>query len=134
MNLPIVIDTCTWIWLVSGNPRLAKSPNVFKDRPLLLSPISVWELALLVKKGRIELSQSVKQWVHKALVEPAQISLAPLIPDIAIASCHLKNYNHSDPADRIIIATALHHKTALVTGDQHIIDYGKKGHLKVIAV
>lgn len=76
---------------------------------------------MLTQKGRIQLNIPLEQWVRRALIEVSYLNLCHLIPEIAILSAVLPNYGHLDPADRIIIATAMHHKAILVTGDLKII-------------
>ncbi len=57
---------------------------------------------------------------------------ARITPDIAIDSSHLPGDLHSDPADRLIIATARHLGMPIVTGDRKIIAYAAAGHVGVI--
>jgi len=45
------------------------------------------------------------------------------IPDIAADACNLSGSFHSDPADQIIVATARHHGSELITMDQRILSY-----------
>jgi PIN domain nuclease of toxin-antitoxin system len=59
--------------------------------------------------------------------------LAPIEPAIAIDSVRLPGEFHPDPADRIIVATARFHHATLLTADQAILAYGRKGHVDVIA-
>ena len=61
------------------------------------------------------------------------IKEAPLLPEIAIASSHLPDPLHGDPADRFVIATARHHQIPIITRDGKIIDYAAHGHVNVIA-
>jgi PIN domain nuclease of toxin-antitoxin system len=98
---------------------------------LLLSVISVWELGLLESKGRVELSTPCEQWVRDALAIPG-LSVAPLTPEIALASSRLPEPFHGDPADRIIVATARALGARLVTRDSKIREYARKRHLSVL--
>jgi PIN domain nuclease of toxin-antitoxin system len=83
-----------------------------------ISMISCWEVALLVAKGRLELDRDVSLWVTQALEIP-KVKLLDLSPAIAIASTRLE-WLHDDPADRIIVATAMTHRAPLVTKDRRI--------------
>ena len=94
-----------------------------KDKDLIfISPISIWEVGMLVQKKRIELEIDCLDWVEEAL---SRVSLLTFTPRIAIQSTRLPENPHGDPADRILIATAYEHNAILVTHDQKIIDYGK---------
>lgn len=84
---------------------------------------------MLVSKGRLTLDRDVGEWVAAALALPG-IRLAPLSPEIAVASTRLPGPIHADPADRILVATARHVDAVLVTEDQRLLDYGAAGHLK----
>jgi len=73
-----------------------------------------------------------QSWFARFMGGPG-IKEAPLLPEIAIASSHLPEPLHGDPADRFIIATARHHQIPIVTRDGKIIDYAVLGHVNVIA-
>lgn len=131
----LVLDTCAWLWIAQGNSRI--SPKIqarLMKADWLVSAISIWEVSMLVAKGRLELDCSIEKWIRGALIEVPRLNLAPLLPEIAIMSCNLPEYEHADPADNIILATAMYHKAAIVTGDKRIIDYCNSGYLPVIAI
>jgi PIN domain nuclease of toxin-antitoxin system len=134
---PLLLDTHYWIWMQAGTRReLSRSvEKAIADAAaagnLLLSVISVWELGLLESKGRVELSTPCEQWVRDALAIPG-LSVAPLTPEIALASSRLPEPFHGDPADRIIVATARALGARLVTRDSKIREYARKRHLSVL--
>ncbi len=130
----ILLDPHVLIWLLQGSDRLgqrslAQIRAAAETDTLLLAAISPWEIAMLVAKGRLALDRDVGDWVAAALVLPG-IALAPLLPEIAVASIRLPGILHADPADRLIVATARHHNAALITDDDLLLDYGKAGHVK----
>jgi len=130
---PLLIDTHYWIWLLAEQERLTSSSvTLIQDasdhRDLLVSAISVWEVALLESKARIQLHKSCRQWVDEALATPG-LTLTPLSPPIAIESTRLPGEFHGDPADRIIVATARSLGARLLTSDKNIRAYGRQGHL-----
>jgi len=132
----LVLDTHVWVWLMEGAPNLKSGLRrrieaSARDGDLLVSAISVWEVAMLEAKGRITFDQDCSGWVKDALAAPG-ISLAPLVPEIAVASTRLPADFHGDPADRIIIATARSHACALVTADAAILAYAQSGNLSTI--
>ncbi len=78
---------------------------------------------MLVAKGKINLGREPLQWVRLALTRPGT-SLAPIVPEIAVMAAQIDDAMHGDPADRIIVATALHLRVPLVTADQGIRNSG----------
>lgn len=133
----LLLDTHVWIWLVNGDPALAGEALAAIERAaaagsVLVSAISVWEVAMLEAKGRIVLAKACVQWVKEALLAPG-LALAPLTPEIAVESCQLPGALHDDPADRIIVATARVADATLVTKDERIFAYGAAGHVPVLA-
>ena len=135
----ILLDTHVWIWLINGNEPLksSKALPLIKQAAQLshvkVSAISVWEVSMLEAKGRISLSMNCLDWVKKALDAPG-ISLVPLTPEIAVLSSRLPGDFHGDPADRIIVATAMSLGASLVTKDGKILSYSESNPLKVIAL
>ena len=85
---------------------------------------------MLEAKGRIRLKPSCEEWVKEALATPG-LALAPITPEIALESSRLPGPFHGDPADRIIVATARRMGARLMTRDQKLIQYGRKGHLAI---
>jgi PIN domain nuclease of toxin-antitoxin system len=120
----IVLDTATWIWRASDPKRLSTRAlrAIDQAEQALVSAISVWEVAMLVSKRRIQLDRPVEQWVDIALALP-RIQLAPLAPAIAVRSTKLPGEFHPDPANRIIIATALENAAPIITPDERIRSY-----------
>ncbi|HEY4089548.1 MAG TPA: type II toxin-antitoxin system VapC family toxin [Bryobacteraceae bacterium] len=131
---PLLIDTPYWIWYVAATRERLTHQNVQSIRAagasdrLLVSAISIWEVAMLESKNRIQLQKPCAQWVEEALTMPG-ISLAPLSPAIAIESNHLPGQFHGDPADRIIVATARVMGARLLTSDKSIRAYAADGHV-----
>jgi PIN domain nuclease of toxin-antitoxin system len=123
----IVLDTHAWIWFISNPDLLSKRAKkavnaAVKDKSLLISSISAWEIALLVAKKRIELTLDVTDWIAKSESLPF-IQFLPVTNSIAVKSVNLPLPLHPDPADRIIIATALSVGAPLVTKDKKLLDY-----------
>lgn len=133
---PILLDTCALIWLVQDEPLSPPSVQALRDLNeqgglLFLSPISAWEIGLLVARGRLQLQMSARSWFAKASEAPG-VKLAGMLPDVLIASSFLPGKPPRDPADRIIAATARELGAMLVTRDKVLLDYGKQGHVNVL--
>jgi PIN domain nuclease of toxin-antitoxin system len=99
---------------------------------LLLSVISIWEFGLLESKGRISLSMPCERWVAGGLAIPG-LQIAQLSPSIALHSTRLPGEFHGDPADRILVATAIIQSARLLTKDRQILEYGRKNHVNVLS-
>jgi PIN domain nuclease of toxin-antitoxin system len=87
---------------------------------LYLSPISIWELTVLVSKRRIILNNEVGDWVSEAL-SLVPITEIPLTISVALEAESL-SLPHRDPADRFLVATAKVFNFALATADKRLID------------
>jgi PIN domain nuclease of toxin-antitoxin system len=120
--MDVLLDTHVWVWHATASKRLPDKLRRKLDRAsaLWLSPVSAWELGLLVRGGRLHLSMDVDAWVRES---QAGLSLreAALTIDIALASSRLA-LSHKDPADHLIAATALEYGLHLATVDQRLID------------
>ena len=133
---PVLLDTHALVWLLSGNSRLGPRAREAIERAaqvnnLVVSAITPWEIAMLTGKGRLVLNRDVGEWISEALAKPG-LRLAPLTPEIAVASTRMPGELHGDPADRIIAATARHHGAFLLTDDLLLLEYGKAGHINAI--
>jgi PIN domain nuclease of toxin-antitoxin system len=123
----ILLDTHSWIWWIS-NPELLSAvaretiDDAARKHELFVSTISSWELALLVEKGRLALSLDVRDWIARSEALPF-LSFVPLTNAIAIESVRLQEFPHADPADRIIVATAMSLGARVVTKDENISRY-----------
>jgi PIN domain nuclease of toxin-antitoxin system len=133
----LLLDTHIWVWYVEGererfSPRIEPLVEAAVERgEVLVSAISVWEIAQLDALRRLELTQDVRAWVARALAFPG-VKLKGLSPAIAIESTRLPGSPHRDPADRILIATARLSGSRLVTCDTRLLGYARHGHVKVI--
>lgn len=125
----LLLDTHVWIWAMNGESKLSKSfkeafEKAVQKYGVLISPISIWELGMLVEKKRIIIDMDPLDWVEQALEIP-NIELSEVTPRIAIHSTRLTGEVHGDPVDRLLIATAIEEKAVLVTCDQKILNFAK---------
>ena len=132
----LVVDTHVLIWLLEKNKLLGlQSRQLLKQaasaHALHVPAITAWEIAMLVSKGKLTLKRDVGEWINAAFALPG-LRLEPLSPEIAVACTRLPGDINSDPADRMIAATARHLGVPLVTADENLLIYGMQGHLKTI--
>jgi PIN domain nuclease of toxin-antitoxin system len=123
----IVLDTHAWVWWVSQAPDLPRRVRQRIERgleedALCVSSISAWEVAMLVKRRRLELTMAVGDWLGASEALPS-VRFVPVDNRIALRSVLLPEPLHNDPADRIIIATALQLGAAVVTKDDKLRRY-----------
>lgn len=120
----IVLDTHTWIWWASDLARLGRRGRTAieaADR-IGVPAVCCFEVAAAVSRGRITLDRAPLEWIEQALALP-RIELVPLTPAIAVKATQLGSF-HGDPADRVIVATAILAAATLVTKDRNIRAYG----------
>jgi len=133
----LLIDTHCWAWLQFGlrgqfsTAGFTAVQEAAAKGALLVSVISVWEIAMLEAKGRIRLEMPCEEWVRQALATPG-LTLAPLTPEIAIDSTRLPGNLHGDPVDRILVATARRTGSRLLTRDRRLIAYGRQRHARIV--
>ena len=129
----IVLDTHAWVWFVS-NPELLSKParkavdDAMERKEIFISCISAWEVALLAAKKRLKLTLEVPEWIAKSERLPF-FHFLPVDNSVAVKSVNLPQPLHSDPADRIIIATAITIAAPVVTKDEKLLNYP---HVKTI--
>jgi PIN domain nuclease of toxin-antitoxin system len=128
----LLLDTCTVLWLAEGVQLAGEARNAITDSKLHVSPITVWEIANLVRKKRIVLAMPVAKWFQQT-VEMMEAAMPELTIDILAGSCDLPGSPPGDPADRIIIATAREASMVLMTRDKHILAYSREGYVRTMA-
>jgi len=122
-----LLDTSSFLWFVSGSDKLSGPANNFIsdfNNQLILSSASLWEIAIKISLGKLELLQPYNQFIPQQLEEN----------DIAILSIELRHLNklidlpfhHRDPFDRLIIAQAITEELAVISPDQIFVKYPVK--------
>jgi PIN domain nuclease of toxin-antitoxin system len=124
----LLLDTHIWIWKVGAPDKLKRRvAETIQDEgnELWLSPISIWELAILVKKRRIELDDEVDTWVSRTLAQTT-FREAPLTYEVALEVSKIR-FSHADPADHFIAASARVFDLTLVTADPRLLELKTQG-------
>ena len=119
----IVLDTHALIWLRTGDDRLGRNSrrtvdDALGDEQLAVSAMTFWEIAMLKDKGRLDFPEDVGRWRQELLGQG--ITEIPVDGEIGVRAIELPEF-HADPADRIIVATALTGRHLIVTADEHIL-------------
>ncbi len=118
-----MLDTHVWVKFVAGASLSRRARGNIEraakaGHGVLIPAISLWEIARLAQDGRLNLGERPERWFDAALATVSG-SLAPITPEVAIIAARLGF--HGDPADRLIIATALAVDAVLVTRDAAIL-------------
>lgn len=134
---PLLLDTHTAIWLVRNEKITREAEDAInaaheKNGALLVSPITAWEVGLLVSLRRVDLFATPQRWFASLLSIP-NVHLTELSPELLIASSFLPGKPPRDPMDRILIATARDLGATLVTRDRELLRYGDDGLVSTLA-
>ena len=132
----LLLDTCAIIWIatdqsIGTEAKAAMNAEMQANEKLRVSPISAWELGLLSAKGRLP-STRAPIALFKDVMATHGVKIEALTPEVLIESSFLPGKIHSDPADRILLATARQHDLTIVTRDRAILDYSAAGHVKTL--
>jgi len=120
--LKLLLDTHIWVWSLADPARLSDRVASELRSPvneLWLSSISVWELLILAKKGRLLFQIDPVQWIARSF-ETGSYREAPVNREVAIRS-RTVDVPHEDPADRFLAATAVVFELTLVTADERLL-------------
>src|SRR6516162_2958893 len=126
----LLLDTCAVIW-IAENEKLAPDAVAALDDAneagltTYISPITAWEIGMLVSRDRLKLLITPQRWFAR-LFDASGVRLASMSPDLLIAASFLPGEPPRDPADRIIVATARDYGCTLVTRDRLLLDYGEQ--------
>jgi PIN domain nuclease of toxin-antitoxin system len=127
----LLLDTHIWVWAATEPHKLTSEVHKLLNSPetdRFLSPISLWELTVLVEKKRFALKEDFVVWVQRSISD-LNLKETSLSWKVAYEMRYVLP-NHKDPADRFLAATAIAFDLILVTADQKLI--GVPG-LKVLA-
>ncbi len=123
----ILLDTHTWLWLLHDPEQLSTPAQSIiteaeNSNSILISSISVWEIATKQSLNKLQLPLAIHEWFELAQQQPGTL-IEPLSPLDAIHSANLPGDFHKDPADRILVAIARRYDIPLITCDTKILNY-----------
>jgi len=120
-----LFDTNAWLRLAERPETISPAARLRLDEVVgafPLSVVSIWEVGLKARKGKLQLTLPLDDWLAE-MTRPAFVRLLPVDAAIARLSNTLPGNFHDDPADRFIVATAIKHNLTIVTSDQLILAY-----------
>ena len=122
--MKILLDTCTFLWIVSDSPELSGlSRTLFRDptNEIYLSAVSVWEISVKYALGKLPLPQSPEKYIpiqrEKHLVDPLALD------ENSVLQLNRLPQLHKDPFDRMLICQAINHGMLILTPDELITQY-----------
>ncbi len=122
----ILLDTHIWIWWINEPEKLKQATVHYLDKlpptHIHISIFSCWELAKLIQKGKLRLSEPLSTWFEKA-IDRSGITVIELERGIIADACNLPGTFHNDPADQLIVATSRVKNLPLLTADAKILKY-----------
>jgi PIN domain nuclease of toxin-antitoxin system len=119
----ILLDTHIWFrWCSKADPLPRRVAELISmSDTVAVSAISVWKLIRLALRKRVDLKMYIQQWIELGL-SGSGIRCLPITRAVA-SRCALLPEVHRDPADRLIIATALETRALLVSFDELFESY-----------
>lgn len=132
----LLLDTHVWLWFVEGRAERLDAAiperleRAARGGGLHISAITLWELGMLIAKGRLTIAD-LDHWILESRRVPG-IRVEPVDDAVALESGRLPAPLHGDPADRLLVATARARDATLVTCDAELIAYGAEGHVLVM--
>lgn len=120
----ITLDTCAIIWNALEPRRLTKNAqkalaDADQADGLIFCEISLWEIAMLMKKGRLDPGTNYREFIELVL-QSEKYFLRGITAEIAELSVNLPEIINFDPADRIISATSVAYNAPLITADKNL--------------
>ncbi len=124
----ILLDTCALIWWTLDPDRLSVKARRACDsiirRGALVSSVSFWEIGIKMKRKKLEVGVSLAEYIDRIHLM-GTVTIVPIDERIWLASVEL-DWNHPDPADRVIVCTAAMNRAHIITNDAVIRRFYKK--------
>ena len=122
--MKILLDTCTFLWIVSDSPELSElSRKLFREpsNGVFLSAVSVWEISVKYALGKLPLPQTPEKYIPHQREKHMVDSLA--LDENSILHLNRLPQLHKDPFDRMLICQAIDHNMVILTPDELITQY-----------
>jgi len=119
----VLLDTHVLVWVTHQSVRLGSARQLVADADnRLMSAVSVWELAIKQRLGKLSVGSDVRTWTRRVTRELVLDHL-PVTAEHAAAVEHLPDV-HRDPFDRLLVAQAVAEEAVLLTADDRLTAYG----------
>ncbi len=118
----ILLDTCAIIWDALEASKLspdARNTIELNEKSLIICDISIWEIAMLIKRKRLVLDDTAAGFIN-LLLQSRNYFIQEITPEIAELSVNFGSEINNDPADRLIAATSILGNAPIVTADQNL--------------
>ena len=124
----VLLDTCALLWWTLDPERLSEEAlkvcDTIPQEGAFISSVSVWEIGIKIKKGALEIGDTLSGYVNR-LRALGSLEIIPVDEKIWIQNV-LFDWQHKDPVDRTIVATAMLRDLPVMTKDRIILDYYSK--------
>lgn len=124
----VLLDTCALIWWTLDPNKLStkafEACQKMERKEGLISSISLWEVGIKIKNKKLDIGMTIEKYTE-LLYKLGYLKIIPVDEQIWIRNL-LLNWKHPDPADRTIVATAMIHRTSIVTADEEIKQFYDK--------
>ena len=120
----IVLDTCAIIWGALDSTKLTPKAKKAIERhagEMIICDISIWEIAMLIKRNRLVVDMATSGFIS-LLLQSRNFHVQDITPEIAEMSVNFGSQINNDPADRLIAATSILRNAPIITADQNIRD------------
>ena len=121
----ILLDTCGLLWYTENSEKLSPTAREYCDKiydtGAFVSSISLWEIGLKIKNGKLDIGTTIDDYLIR-LKSLNTIEIIPVDEKIWLKSLKL-DWEHRDPADRVIVATAMLEKMPILTSDVAIREF-----------
>ncbi len=122
----IVLDTCALIWWSLDPSKLTSAATeackqMEKNKNGLVPSIAIWEIAIKIKNKKLDLGVNINQYVA-SLKKSSVVNIVPIDEDIWLESVHIE-WEHRDPADRVVVALASRNQASIITADTEIRNF-----------
>jgi PIN domain nuclease of toxin-antitoxin system len=121
----LLLDTCALLWYTLDDKKLSAGAKLECEKipriGAFVSAISIWEIGLKIKNGKLDINTSIADYVDR-LRRVGTIEIISVDENIWLKNLAL-DWQHRDPADRTIVATAILKKLPIITSDKLISNY-----------
>jgi PIN domain nuclease of toxin-antitoxin system len=125
-SMKIVLDTCALIWWSLDPDKLSQRAKeacqqMEQEKNCLVPSTAIWEIAIKIKNHKLDLGVSIDEYIA-TLKKSDVVRIIPIDEEIWLESVKLE-WEHRDPADRVVVAVAKRNQAAIITADQKIASF-----------